>query len=140
MPVPQVRTGMSRTVQILIGVAAVVAAGFLVFSHLPTAGYDSDIGRVGQGRPAVVLVFENFAPPSVEAMQAFDRVRGDYADRLEFLVADTGTPWGRDFIDRHGAHVGQVLTFRGDGTRVRVGALTGGERELRERLRQDLGL
>jgi hypothetical protein len=131
---------MSRSVQILMGVAVVVMVGMLVFRHLPTAGYDSDVTRVGQGRPAVVLVFENFAPPSIEAMEVFDQIRRDYADRLEFLVADTGSPRGREFIARHDVHVGQVLTFRGDGTRVRVASLDGGAPGLRERLRQDLGL
>jgi hypothetical protein len=131
---------MSRSLQTLIVVAIVLVVGVMVVRHLPMAGYDSDVTKVGQGRPAVVLVFENFSPPSIEAMAVFDQVRRDYAERLDFLVADTGTPRGRDFIDRHNVHVGQVLTFRPDGTRVRVAMLEGGEQALRERLRQDLGL
>jgi hypothetical protein len=131
---------MSRFLQILTGIAIVVAAGLLVFRHLPTSGYGSDVSQVGQGRPAVVLVFESFSPPSIEAMELFDRVRRDYADRLDFLVADTGSPRGQAFIAHHGVHVGQVLTFRADGTRVRASILDGDEQALRERLRQDLGL
>jgi hypothetical protein len=131
---------MSRSMQMLLLAAVVVAAGVLVFRHLPTAGYDSDVTRVGQGRPAVVLVFENFSPPSVEAMELFDQVRRDYADRLDFFVADTGSPRGQEFIARHDAHFGQVLTFRSDGTRVRMANLDGDPQALRERLRQDLGL
>ena len=131
---------MSRSVQILVAIAVVLAAGVLAIRHLPMAGYDSDVTQVGQGRPAAVLVFESFSPPSIEAMALFDQVRRDYADRLDFFVADTGSPRGREFIARHEVHVGQVLTFRADGTRVRAASLDGGEQALRERLRHDLGL
>ena len=131
---------MSRSVQILLAIAVILAAGLLVFRHLPMAGYDSDVTKVGQGRPAAVLVFESFAPPNIEAMALFDQVRHDYADRLDFFVADTGSPRGQEFIARHDAHVGQVLTFRGDGSRVRAATLTGDAQALRERLRYDLGL
>ena len=131
---------MSRTMQFLIGIAVVLGAGLLVIRHLPMAGYDSDVTQVGQGRPAAVLVFESFAPPSMEAMALFDQVRRDYADRLDFLVADTGSPRGQAFIARHQVQVGQVLTFRADGTLVRAASLDGGEPALRERLRHDLGL
>lgn len=131
---------MSRPVQALIVIVVFLVAGLLVFRHLPVAGYDSDVTRVGQGRPAVVLVYENFAPPSMTAMELFDQVRREYADRLDFLVADIGSPRGQAFIAEHGAHAGQVLTFRGDGTRVRADWLSGDAQALRERLRQDLDL
>jgi hypothetical protein len=130
---------MSRSVRLLTTIAIVLALAVVVIRHLPTSGYDSDVTRVGQGRPAIVLVFENFAAPSVEAMALFDRVRGDYADRVDFLVADVGTPRGQEFVAGHQVHPGSVLTFRGDGTLVRAGFLVD-EAALRERLRQDLGL
>jgi len=131
---------MSRLAQWLIGIAAFALAGLLVFRHLPMAGYDSDVTRVGQGRPAVVLVYENFAPPSMAVMDLFDQVRREYEDRLEFLVADTGSPRGQAFIAQHGVQAGQVLTFRGDGTLVRADWVIGDAQRLRDRLRQDLGL
>jgi hypothetical protein len=131
---------MSRSLQTVIIVAIVLMAGVVVVRHLPMAGYDSDVTQVGQGRPAVVLVFESFSPTSIEAMDVFDQVRRDYAERLDFLVADIGTPRGREFVDRHNVHVGQVLTFRADGTRVRVAMLEGGAQAFRERLREDLAL
>ena len=124
----------------MISAVVIVLAGALIFSVLPMAGYESDVGKVGQGRPAVVLAFENYAPASMDTMDAFGRVRRDYGDQIEFLVADLGSPRGRAFVERHNAHTGQVLTFRGDGTRVRVALLDGGEQALRERLQQDLGL
>jgi hypothetical protein len=130
---------MSRSVRILTTIAIILAVAVVVVRNLPRTGYLADLGRIGQGQPAVVLVFEAFAGPVVDAMALFDRVRGDYADRLVFLVADTGTPDGREFVARHRAQVGQVLTFRGDGSLVQLEFLVD-ETALRERLRQDLGL
>jgi hypothetical protein len=131
---------MSRSLQTLIIVAIVLMAGVVVVRHLPMAGYGSDVTQIGQGRPAVVLVFESFSPPSIEAMEVFDQVRREYAERLDFLVADIGTPRGREFVDHHKVHVGQVLTFRADGTRVRAAMLEGNAQAFRERLREDLAL
>jgi len=124
----------------MISAVVIVLASVLIFSLLPMAGFDSDVGKVGQGRPAVVLAFENYAPASMDTMDAFSRVRRDYAEQIEFLVADLGTPRGRAFVERNNAFTGQVMTFSGDGTRVRVELLDGGEQALRDRLQQDLGL
>jgi hypothetical protein len=140
MGVQTPENAMSRTLKILTTIAIIGVIAAVAVTQLPTSGYDSDVTRVGQGRPAVVLVFENFAAPSMDAMALFDQVRGDYADRLDFLVADSGSPRGQTFITRHQAQVGQVLTFRGDGTLVRAEHLAGDEAALRERLRSDLGL
>lgn len=131
---------MNRTVRIVMIAAIVLALALVVIRHLPRAGYPADLSRIGQGQPAVVLAFEAFAGPVVDAMALFDRVRDDYADQLVFLVADTGTPDGRDFVARHQAVPGQVLTFRADGSLVRVEFLGGDEAALRARLRQDLQL
>jgi hypothetical protein len=131
---------MPRALQILLAVVVVAATAALVIQQLPRVGYDSDVTRIGQGRPALVLVYENFSPPSMEAMAVFDEIRDDYAERLDFLVADVGSPRGQAFITQHGVRVGQVLTFRGDGSSVRADPLQGGAPALRERLRVDLGL
>lgn len=135
-----VENAMSRTPKILTTIAIIVVVAAVAVTQLPKSGYDSDITRIGQGRPAVVLVFENFAAPSMDAMALFDEVRGDYAGGVDFLVADSGSPRGQAFIAHHQAHVGQVLTFRADGTLVRAERLAGDEAALRERLRNDLGL
>jgi len=131
---------MSKATRIGIGMVFVVAVGVVIIRYLPMIGYDSDVTRIGQGRPAVVLVFENFAPPSMEAMELFNQIRRDYRDRLDFLVADSGTPRGQAFIAEHGLQVGQVVTFRADGTRVRADWLAGDADALRARLREELAL
>jgi hypothetical protein len=131
---------MSKTKQTAITLGVLVAAGAMIIALLPKGGYSSDVSQVGQGMPAVVLAFENYAPASMDAMALFDRVRRDYRDDVMFLVADLGTPRGRTFADRHRAFSGVVMTFRADGTLVGRELLESGEAGLRQRLRTELGL
>lgn len=131
---------MSKKKQTLITLGVIFVAGAMIIALLPKGGYNSDVSRVGQGMPAVVLAFENYAPASMDAMALFDRVRRDYQDDLLFLVADLGTPRGRAFAEGHRAFSGQVMTFGGDGALVGRGLLESGESGLRERLRIELGL
>ncbi|MCC5888366.1 MAG: hypothetical protein JJT88_18175 [Gammaproteobacteria bacterium] len=126
--------------QTLITLAVVLLAGAVIIALLPKGGYNSDVSQVGQGTPAVVLAFENYAPASMDAMALFDRVRRDYQDSVMFLVADLGTPRGRSFADRHQAFSGVVMTFRADGTLAGRGLLESGEAGLRQRLQRELGL
>lgn len=126
--------------QSLITLAVVLVAGAVIFALLPKGGYNSDVSQVGQGTPAVVLAFENYAPASMDAMALFDRVRRDYQDSVLFLVADLGTPRGQSFADRHQASSGVVMTFRADGSLAGRGLLESGEAGLRQRLQRELGL
>ncbi|MCC5874168.1 MAG: hypothetical protein JJU22_17340 [Gammaproteobacteria bacterium] len=129
---------MSKQSLIMLGV--VLVAGVVIIALLPKGGYDSDVSQVGQGTPAVVLAFENYAPASMDAMALFDRVRRDYQDHVLFLVADLGSPRGRTFAERHQAFSGIVMTFRADGSLVGRAMLESGEAGLRERLERELGL
>ena len=131
---------MSKVKQTSITLGVVVVAGAIIIALLPKGGYNSDVSQVGQGMPAVVLAFENYAPASMDAMALFDRVRRDYRDDVMFLVADLGTPRGRAFADRHRAFSGVVMMFHADGTLAGSGLLESGEAGLRQRLAGELGL
>lgn len=130
---------MTKTRQSLITIVVIVLATALIVGLLPRGGYDSNVSQVGDGQPAVVLVFENYAPASMDAMALLDRVRSDHGERILFLVADLGTPRGRAFAERHNGFSGLVLTFTADGSLVGRGMLEHGEAGLRERLRRELG-
>ena len=130
----------AKAKQTVITLSVVLVAGAIIIALLPKGGYDSDVSQVGQGMPAVVLAFENYAPASMDAMALFDRVRPDYRESLLFLVADLGTPRGRTFAEEYRAFSGVVMTFRADGTLVGRALLESGEPGLRERLTGELGL
>jgi hypothetical protein len=98
-----------------------------------------DLSLVGQGKPSLVLAYENFSPTGGAALEQVRKVRGDYATRLVFIVADLGTPQGRQFALRHGLVDGQAVLL--DATGMPLSALTIPEDSevLRARLDKELG-
>ena len=75
-----------------------------------------DLSLVGQGKPSLVLAYENFSPTGGAALEQVRKVRGDYEARLVFIVADLGTPQGREFAVRHGLVDGQAVLLDARGT------------------------
>ena len=94
--------------------------GGFVWNQLPSGAYPTDLSRIGAGRPAVVLAHDANYVSGMEVMELMNVVRGDYADRVEFLVAHLGMQDARDFASLHAAGDGTVLLFTGDGRRVSV--------------------
>ena len=47
-------------------------------------------------------------------------LRDEYADRVEFLIADLGTPQGNQFANRHNGINGTVMFYSGKGSYVRT--------------------
>ena len=97
---------------------SIVAVALLLWQALPGAGYPTDLSRVGAGRPTLVLAQDNNYVGGAEVMELMNGIRGDYADRVDFLVAHLGMADAQIFASRHGARDGTVLLFAGDGRRV----------------------
>lgn len=95
---------------------ALVAA--FVWKQLPTRGYATDLARIGQGRPALVLAYDANFTGGMAVMDMMNDIRDDYEDRVDFLVAHLATPQAREFAGRHGASDGVVLLFDGSGQRI----------------------
>ena len=117
-PVPH--KGMPRWGKWLLYLAFYSAAGTLIWSQLPRGAYPTDLTRVGQGRPALVLAYDISSMGGMESMGLLDNVRGEYAGRVEFLVADLGVPDGHNFAQRHGAVSGSVMLYSGGGSHTRT--------------------
>lgn len=131
---------MTRTVSVVSGLVIFVLAAAFIFAFLPRGGFESDLSRVGDGRPALVLAFENYQPASMDAMDLMRQVHAGYEGRMHFLVADVGNPRNDTFLERHDPAPGQVMTFDRDGNLVRSAYLEGSAPALQERLRRDLGV
>lgn len=121
--------------------SAVLTVAFVVFvmGKLPGTGYPTDLSRVGAGRPALVLALDSNYAGGAAVMELMNKIREDYADRVEFLVAHLAMADGQEFARRHDAADGTVLLFAGDGRHV--GALHHPKQvdELRQALNQALG-
>lgn len=117
---PKTHKGMPRWGKWLAYLSVIVAVGALIWSQLPRAAYSTDLARIGKGRPALVLAYDIQSMGGMTGMGLLDNLRGEYGDRLEFLVAELGVPGGRDFAQRFGAINGTVILLSGDGAHLRT--------------------
>ena len=118
---------------ILISLVALVIVGyFLTISVGKPIG--TDLSVIGQGKPAIVLAYENHSPIGGEALNRLRKIRSDYDSRLNFAVADLGTPQGRQFAGGYNLHDGQAVFLTGDGTPLEVTNIAENESELRDSL------
>ncbi len=99
-------------------IAGLVSA--LVWSQLPRGPYSTDLARIGQGSPAVVLAYDIQTMGGMEVMAMLDTLRPAYRDRVQFLVAPLGAPDGQAFGQRHRAISGTVVLFSEAGVPVRT--------------------
>jgi hypothetical protein len=128
------RPARNRRRGLLITLAVVAVAGATLWSQLPRSGYPTDLSRIGQGRPALVLAYDHFYVGGGEVMGHMDAIRSDYAQRVEFLVADMSTTPGRGFAARHDAGDGTVLLFDARGAHLATLHQPQGTAELRQAL------
>jgi len=94
----------------------VLALGYGV-TLLPT-GYSEDLSDIGSGKNVVVLIHNKEGVHSLNLMNQVDAIRDDYAGRIEFRIAESGTPMGAEFAKRNMAGDAMLVMFQGDGTTV----------------------
>ena len=125
-----------------IAVTAASLMALVALGYLLTMGIGKPIGTdlsvIGQGKPVLVLAYENFSPNGGEALNRLRQVRSDYDSRLDFVVADLGTPQGRAFASRYQLINGQAVFLKPDGQPLRITSIPADERELRSRLESNL--
>ena len=119
-----------RTLIVLAVAALVVVTGW---SIMPTP-ISTDLSQVGQGRPALVLAYDNFSPSGGEALTRVNALRGEYEDRMVFALADLGAPHGQAFANRHGLRDALAVVLTADGAIHSRGVVPADPRQLRERL------
>jgi len=121
----------SRWRKLTVTTLLVVLAAAFMWRQLPSGSYPTDLSRIGGGRPAVVLAFDPNYAGGMRVMEFMNAIRGDYADRVDFLVAQLGDADGQAFVQRHEAGDGSVLLFAADGSLVGRSHQPQSEQELR---------
>jgi hypothetical protein len=111
-------TRWSRRAKLFITLLIIGAVLSLVWSQLPRGAYPTDLSRVGEGRPALVLAYDMNYASGMGVMELMNAIRADYAGEVDFLVAHLGMPDGEAFARQHAAGDGTVLLFSADGRRV----------------------
>ena len=120
--------------KIVITLVVIVGAAALIRTQLPRGAFPTDLSRIGQGTPAIVVARDISFVAGYEVMDLLGQMRPEYAERVEFLAVNLGNPEGRQFAQRHGMRDGSVVLFSGDGTRVGAVHTPRTEREVRELL------
>ncbi len=128
------RSGPSRMRKWLIYTAIIGAVLALVWSQLPRSPYPTDLGRIGQGKPALVLAYDIQSMGGMAVMAMMDDLRDEYAERIAFLVAPLGAPHGQAFGSRFGATNGSVVMFSAKGSLVGTVHLPANTAELQKAL------
>ena len=108
---PAPSSGLPRLAKWSIYGVIAALVGMLAWSQLPRGPYSTDLARIGQGRPAIVLAYDIKSMGGMEVMAMMDALRPTYGDRVHFLVAPLGAPQGQAFGERHQAVNGTVVFF-----------------------------
>ena len=122
----------------IIAIATGALSALALVGYLLTMGAGRPIGTdlsiIGQGKPALVLAYENYSPDGGEALNRLRQIRGDYDSQLDFIVADIGTPQGRAFSIRHQLVDGKAVFLKKDGQPLQIMNIPAEEKELRSSL------
>lgn len=103
----------------VIGACIVVAMAALLVLNSPR-GYDMDLGKIGTGQPAVVLVYDPNLVVSGEQIHELDQIRSELESKTLFLVADVGRAEGQALARQYKVGPPSILIFAADGTLLKT--------------------
>ncbi len=103
----------------VIGLLIIFGFAILAWKLLPSA-FSTDLDRVGQGKPAIVLIYDMENGSSLDLMKGYNAIRHDYEHWVDFFVADVESPKGAAFIRVHKAVPGSAIYYSGDGEKLMV--------------------
>ena len=109
-------SGKPRWPRALITLAVVVGALALLLTQLPRGAFSTDLSRIGQGTPALVVARDKNYLAGAEVMDLINTVRPEYEGRIAFLAAHLGHPDGQAFARRHDMEDAIVVVFDADGS------------------------
>ncbi|MBL4670913.1 MAG: hypothetical protein JKX81_01535 [Arenicella sp.] len=122
---------------ITVSLAILIGFGYF-FTMSGGKPIGTDLSVIGQGKPVLVLAYENFSPAGGDALNRLRKVRSDYDSRLDFVVADLSTPQGHSIAGRYRLVDGQAVFLKNDGQPLSVMFIAADEQELRSRLNSNL--
>jgi hypothetical protein len=120
-----------------VSLVAIMAIGYFVQMSVGKS-ISSDLSVIGQGKPALVLAYENYSPAGGEALNRLRQVKSDYDSRIDFIVADLSTPQGQAFANRYQLFDGQAIFLKPNGKPLQVTGIPADEQKLRLRLESKL--
>lgn len=125
------QTGTVRSSLITVGV--IVFLLLIAYSMLPK-GYSNDLSLIGKGSNVAVLAHNKGSVQSLNLMDLVNKVRGEYANKVTFVVVDTDSPNGRVFMQQQQLNQTGILLFAPDGKRLGVFSSIKNESDVRTAL------
>lgn len=95
--------------------------GFLIFALIAGAwtyislGFSSDVKKIGQGKPIVMIMFAYSDDASANLKYGYKKIRGKYEDKVEFLLVNIHSPNGLRFLQHTKVKAGTALHYDGEG-------------------------
>lgn len=105
---------VTRTTMIVLLVIGLFFAGAAML--LPKS-FSDDLTLIGKGSASVVLTSDNNLVVSQTSMEMLNKIRSDYEEDVNFLVADVGMSKGQEFMRKQQVGVAYLLFFGPDGKR-----------------------
>lgn len=120
-----------RSSLIVIFIICALLAAAVMF--LPK-GFSDNLAKIGQGSVAVVVTHDKNSLGSQDLMNLLNKVRADYAGKVEFLAVDVNAREGMAFTRQQAVGSAVLVLFGPDGSRQGVLTSRIGEKELRSEL------
>lgn len=111
---PDRRSKAWRRVAVAVFLAALSGLAVL---NLPKS-FDTDLHKIGAGKPALVFVYDPNLVISNQQTRELYPVRERLGDALHVLIADVGRPDAQRFLQQHQARPTQLLLFAADGSLI----------------------
>lgn len=128
---PNRQTGSVRSSLITVGTIIILLV--IAFTLLPE-GYNTDLSLIGKGGNVAVLAHSKDSVQSLNLMNLVSKVRGDYRNKINFLLVDVNSPEGRTFMQKQQQIQTGLLLFAPDGKRVGIIRGINSENALRKAL------
>lgn len=104
------------------GIKSNLLGGLLVFAGLVVIAmlalpkpFSTDLDRIGQGKPAIAIIYEMENEAVNSLMDGFNKIREEYEHAVEFLMVDTASPKGQSFLRQNPAAAGTALFYSASG-------------------------
>lgn len=98
-------------------VAAIAGVITLALTMFPLT-YSTDLSLIGQGKPAITLVYDLEDDASLKLMKSFHTIDAEFEHSVQFLVVDIRSPKGETFANNRRVPPGSILYFNGEGQHV----------------------
>lgn len=111
-------SGRQRLTRALVTLACLVVVGAVLWQLLPKASFSSDLSRVGQGKPALVMLREVHVVGGELVKEQMLMIYPEFQESMEFLLVHTGHPDGIALAEQHNLSDGSLVLFDASGQAI----------------------